>query len=144
MASAQNPNAKNYAFLNGNWFDGRKFEKKVFYSVGGVFSTKKPLKIDETVDLQNGFVIPPFADAHTHNLDGMYNLETLLEIATRVTPQIILPNRKIGRPAKGYEASFISLECNPIERFECVKKIQTRFKQGFLMSSHPGNAYSPG
>ncbi len=66
---------KNYQFTNGNWFDGKKFKKKVFYSVGGFFSNRKPKRIDETIDLKNGFVIPPFADAHTHNLDGVYNLD---------------------------------------------------------------------
>ena len=61
---------KNYRFVNGNWFDGKKFKKRDFFSIGGILSDKKPSKIDETIDLENGFVIPPFADAHTHNLDG--------------------------------------------------------------------------
>lgn len=66
---------KIYKFANGNWFDGKKFKKRDFYSINGLFSNKKPAKIEETIDLKNGFVIPPFADAHTHNLDGVYNLE---------------------------------------------------------------------
>lgn len=67
--------AKTYEFTNGNWFDGKIFKRKTFYSVNGIFAGKRPAKIDETVDLKNGFVIPPFADAHTHNLDGVFNLE---------------------------------------------------------------------
>ena len=76
-AQAQNmlPQAKTYKFINGNWFDGKNFNRQIFYSVNGFLSDKKPMKIDETVDLKNGFVIPPFADAHTHNLDGVFNLE---------------------------------------------------------------------
>lgn len=66
---------KSYQFTNGRWFDGKNFKRKTFYSVGGFFSNRKPKQIDETIDLKNGFVIPPFADAHTHNLDGVYNLE---------------------------------------------------------------------
>lgn len=71
----QQQQPKTYQFINGNWFDGTSFKRKVFYSVNGSFSNKKPAKIDETIDLKNQFVIPPFADAHTHNLDGTYNLE---------------------------------------------------------------------
>ncbi len=76
--SAQNGNSqtgKNYQFTNGRWFDGKTFKKREFYSINAVFSDKKPAVIDETIDLKNGFVIPPFADAHTHNLDGVYNFD---------------------------------------------------------------------
>ncbi len=76
-ATAQSP--KNYEFKNGNWFDGTGFKRKIFYAANGVFVGKRPTKIDETVDLKNGFVIPPFADAHTHNLDGTFNLEKLIK-----------------------------------------------------------------
>ena len=68
-------NTKVYHFTNGNWFDGKNFKKRTFYSVNGILTSKKPKQIDETVDLKNQFVIPPFADAHTHNLDGAFNLE---------------------------------------------------------------------
>ena len=69
--------SKNYEFTNGNWFDGKTFKKKTFYSINGFFSDKKPKQINETIDLKNGFVIPPFADAHTHNLDGTRDLARL-------------------------------------------------------------------
>lgn len=68
-------NGKNYQFNNGNWFDGKKFRNKIFYSVGGIFADKKPAKIDETIDLKNGYVVPPFADAHTHHFDSTYALD---------------------------------------------------------------------
>lgn len=38
---------------------------------------REPSRVDETVDLKNGFVIPPFADAHTHNLDGIRDLDRI-------------------------------------------------------------------
>lgn len=74
-AAAQTP--KIYEFTNGNWFDGKSFKRKTFYSINGVFALKRPPKIDETIDLKNGFVIPPFADAHTHNLDGARDLDKI-------------------------------------------------------------------
>lgn len=68
---------KTYEFTNGKWFDGKNFKRAVFYSANGVLTKKRPPKIDETVDLRYGFVVPPFADAHTHNLDGKANLDKL-------------------------------------------------------------------
>ena len=70
--------SKVYEFSNGQWFDGKNFKKQKMYSVNGFFTTKKPNKIDETIDLKNQFVIPPLADAHTHNLDGSRNLQQIV------------------------------------------------------------------
>lgn len=77
QSSAAAPIVKTYEFTGGNWFDGKTFKRKTFYAANGVFLKKRPPRIDETVDLQNGYVIPPFADAHTHNLDGKANLDKL-------------------------------------------------------------------
>lgn len=77
FAFAQNE-SRVYEFINGNWFDGKSFKKRTFYSVGGVLTGKRPKQIDETIDLKNQFVIPPLADAHTHNLDGAFNLEKMI------------------------------------------------------------------
>ena len=70
-AVAQNvpPTTKTYEFINGNWFDGKDFKRRVFYSVDGFLTDRKPFKIDGTVDLKDGFIIPPFAEAHSHKLD---------------------------------------------------------------------------
>ncbi len=70
--------SKVYEFKNGNWYNGKTFKRGTFYVVDGIFSSKKPAKIDESIDLKNQFVIPPFADAHTHNLDGAFNLQKII------------------------------------------------------------------
>ena len=77
-SAQQSQTAKNYQFINGQWFNGKKFNRRFFYSIKGVFSDKKPPKVDEVIDFKNGYVIPPFADAHTHNLDGIYNLDKII------------------------------------------------------------------
>lgn len=74
-----NPSRKIYKFINGQWFNGKSFQRQTFYAVDGVLVKKRPTRIDETIDLSNGFVIPPFADAHTHNLDGTFNLEKIIK-----------------------------------------------------------------
>jgi imidazolonepropionase-like amidohydrolase len=65
---------KTYRFTGGNWFDGKSFKRKNFYSVNGFFTHKRPKQIDETIDLKNGYVVPPFADSHCHHFDGAYNV----------------------------------------------------------------------
>jgi imidazolonepropionase-like amidohydrolase len=68
----------NFRFINGQWFDGSKFRGQEFFSVDGRLTKRKPARIDEVIDLKNGFVIPPFADAHTHNFDGLFGLQQII------------------------------------------------------------------
>lgn len=74
------PKNETYKFINGRWFDGKNFKRRTFYSAGGFLTDKKPSKIDETIDLKNGFVIPPLADAHCHHFDGAYNVAQQIEM----------------------------------------------------------------
>jgi hypothetical protein len=59
----------NYEFANGNWFDGRTFVARNFYSVAGILTNKKPARVDRVIDLAGKFIVPPFGEAHNHNLD---------------------------------------------------------------------------
>ncbi len=69
-AQAQTPaSVHNYEFANGEWFDGQKFVRKTVYSIAGVLSSKRPKHIDRVFDLSNKYVVPPFGEAHNHNLD---------------------------------------------------------------------------
>ena len=72
--------AKNYHFTNGQWFDGKKFRRQTFYSANGILTQSKPSKIDETIDLQNGYVVPPFSDAHCHMFDASYNVKQQIDM----------------------------------------------------------------
>ena len=58
------------AFTNGRWFDGTSFQPRTTYSVNGTLSLTTPARIDRTIDLSGTWVIPPFAEAHNHNIDG--------------------------------------------------------------------------
>lgn len=56
-------------FVNGRWFNGKGFRPDAFYAVAGKLTKKKPTATKgevETVDLKNGYVIPPLADGHNH------------------------------------------------------------------------------
>jgi|ERR1700737_4688487 hypothetical protein len=54
------------AFVNGQWFTGEDFLRTTFYVLDGVLTAREPPRPVDTVDLQQGFVVPPFGDAHNH------------------------------------------------------------------------------
>ena len=58
------------AFTNGRWFNGRAFESRVMYTVSGVFQSQRPARVDSTIDLGGGYAVPPFGEAHNHNIEG--------------------------------------------------------------------------
>lgn len=59
-----------HAFINGRWFDGAAFRRGDRYVVDGRFATRRPSRIDRTTDLSGAFVVPPFGEAHTHNVES--------------------------------------------------------------------------
>ncbi len=61
----------NIALLNGQWFNGQRFEPRTLYSAKGRFTTKKPARIDRTIDLAGMWIVPPFGEAHNHNINGV-------------------------------------------------------------------------
>jgi len=63
------PQRESYQFINGQWFDGTGFRARAFYSINSVLTLKKPASIDKVFDLKNGYVVPPFAEAHNHWLE---------------------------------------------------------------------------
>lgn len=70
--------AETIKFNNGQWFDGSGFQRRVFCSVDGTLKSSCPEKVDEVIDLKNGYVVPPFADAHNHYIAGPHNIDSIL------------------------------------------------------------------
>lgn len=75
---AQSIFAQTYQFNNGIWLIQNQFIPKTVFTVNGKFTFQKPSTIDSTIDLGNRYCIPPFGDAHTHNLDGTYGLQGMI------------------------------------------------------------------
>lgn len=75
LTAASAAEAKIYEFTDGNWFDGERFVARTVYSVDGVLRFTKPAKIDQSIDLAGGYVIPPFGEAHNHDLASGYQVE---------------------------------------------------------------------
>jgi imidazolonepropionase-like amidohydrolase len=68
------------AFTNGRWFDGTSFQPRTAYSVNGTLRFTAPARIDRSIDLSGAWVIPPFAEAHNHNIDGAVEERSLAAI----------------------------------------------------------------
>ena len=68
-----------YAFINGQWFDGKGFQSTTWYSVQGRLTHTAPKGPFETVDLSGLFIVPPFGEAHNHNVEGPWNIQAVTE-----------------------------------------------------------------
>lgn len=65
---AQEIKTPNTKFLNANYFNGKSFETRTIYSADGYFTFESPSRIDTTIDLIGLYLVPPFAEAHNHNI----------------------------------------------------------------------------
>ncbi|MCG8436264.1 MAG: amidohydrolase family protein, partial [Gammaproteobacteria bacterium] len=101
--------AENYEITNGRWFNGQAFEEKTVYIVDGRFSMRKPDGKIAIINLQNQYVIPPFGEAHNHNLTSDWMLE---------------------QRARGYLKSgvfYAKMQSSIKKRVEAVKPVMDKF-----------------
>jgi imidazolonepropionase-like amidohydrolase len=56
-------------YRNGRWFDGSGFRERTMYVVGHDLSSARPERIAKVVDLDAGWVVPPYAEGHNHWLE---------------------------------------------------------------------------
>ena len=64
---------------------------------------------------------------------------TVLDLWSRVTPQVVFPGRAVGRLAPGFEASLLALACDPTADWACTGQIVRREKQGVDLSGPDGD-----
>lgn len=60
-------------FKGGEWFDGVRFAAADWYAVDGRLTSNRPTRVDVTVDLKGRHIIPPFVEAHNHDLQNAWN-----------------------------------------------------------------------
>jgi imidazolonepropionase-like amidohydrolase len=120
-----------YQFKDGNWFINGAFTKATFYTVNGYFTKEVPQKIDSVIDLKNKYCIPPFGDAHTHNLDGEFNLK---EMVANYLRDGIFYVQVLGNNGEGSKAA------RPI--LAKSKKIDATYANGLLTSTY-GHGFFP-
>ena len=56
-------------YRNGHWFNGEKFVPKTMWVIGEAFAESRPARVAAVIDLHNGFVVPPYGEAHNHWLE---------------------------------------------------------------------------
>jgi hypothetical protein len=74
----QSITGRTYSFINGRWFDGSGFTKKTWYAVQGKLTQMQPAGPIETIDLADSYIVPPFGEAHNHNIEGEWNVEAII------------------------------------------------------------------
>ncbi len=57
-----------YEYRGGQWLNGSDFSRGTWYAVDGLFTRRRPARVDSVIDLTGRFVVPPYADAHRHDL----------------------------------------------------------------------------
>lgn len=63
------PPLRSYAFESARWFDGETFRSGTLYCVNGTLTFDRPGQLDETIDCSSQYIVPPFAEAHNHNIE---------------------------------------------------------------------------
>jgi hypothetical protein len=67
---AQKTDAPSVKIINGLWFDGARFVPRTVYMSHGVFTSQPTHAPDSVIDAHGGYIVPPFAEAHNHNIDA--------------------------------------------------------------------------
>ncbi len=80
LKARKNPDGLKIKLTNGNWFNGENFTKRDVWVDEGLLSfspISKPM--DTVMDLTGKYIIPPFAEAHNHNLESAYKLQDRID-----------------------------------------------------------------
>lgn len=117
---------------NGTYLINKKFKQiKNLYIENGRFTFVQPKKIDTVIDLTNKFVITPFGDAHTHNLDGGRGLR---EMVRDYVNEGVFYVQVLGNYGSGAEAVRPALKRS--------KKIDATYANGLLTCTY-GHGFWP-
>jgi len=66
------PNAASqhsYELRDGQWLGANGFERGTRYVVGTRLTRQRPAHVDSVIDLAGRWIVPPFGEAHNHNVD---------------------------------------------------------------------------
>jgi len=67
-----------YEFRNGRWFDGNGFVEQTFFTQDGSLVIHRPARVDSVIDLDGRWVVPPYGEAHNHNVETPDGLPDLI------------------------------------------------------------------
>ena len=58
-----------YELREGQWLGANGFERGTRYVVGTRLTRQRPAHVDSVIDLAGRWIVPPFGEAHNHNVD---------------------------------------------------------------------------
>lgn len=64
-------------YSNGVWLGDSDYGRRTAWSVGETLTFRRPARVDSSVDLGGGFVVPPFGEAHNHNVENPDRIDAL-------------------------------------------------------------------
>jgi imidazolonepropionase-like amidohydrolase len=123
--------AQAYELKNGFWWQKGRFVKKTIYAVKGIFSFKKIVQPDSIIDLTGKYCIPPFGDAHTHNLDGARGLQEMIE---KYLQEGVYYVQVLGNHGEGAQ------QARPI--LKQLNQLEANYANGLLTSTY-GHGFYP-
>ena len=121
-----------YRLVGGWWWDGTSFERKSFYVVDGRLTESRPDRVDKVLEFGDRFIVPPFAEAHNHNLESAYGFE---RVHSRYLEQGIFYVKVANNIGE--------LTHEIRDRLADPKKVDVSFANGGITSSggHPSGLY---
>lgn len=72
LPTTENAEQRSLHLVGGRWFDGERFVTDDWYVVDGRFTAARPARIDATLNLADRYILPPFAEAHNHDLQNAF------------------------------------------------------------------------
>ena len=91
----------------GEWFTGSRFERGSRWMQGGRFVPRPKTATDRVVSLDGQWLVPPYADAHTHSPDGVRGFDAIRDmyLGAGVFYVQVLGNHRSGRIALGTQVN---------------------------------------
>ena len=85
----------------GHWFTGHGFMSGSRWMQNGRFRPRPRTRADSVVSLDGQWIVPPYADAHTHSPDGMFGFDGIRDmyLTEGVFYVQVLANHRSGRLA---------------------------------------------
>jgi imidazolonepropionase-like amidohydrolase len=68
-SSTVSPARHAYELRDGRWLGADGFAAGTRYVVHGRITRRRPVRVDSVIDLGGQWVVPPFGEAHNHNVD---------------------------------------------------------------------------
>jgi hypothetical protein len=90
--SCSQDNSHGLEFKNGYIFNGQTFKQKTFYVIDGLISDESPKTLDSIIDLNSNYIIPPYGEAHNHNMDDYKTEEKIQNYLSKGIYYIKVPN----------------------------------------------------